>query len=194
MLDEQEFLSPYGLRSLSRYHADHPYVFRVGDQEFRVSYLPTESDTGMFGGNSNWRGPIWFPMNFLLIQALATSARYYDDSFTVECPSGSGRFLTLGQVADELATRLTRVFVRDENGRRAVFGDNEFFQADLEWRDYVPFHEYFHGDTGEGLGAGHQTGWTALVALLLQHGGQLSFDNVRVDDTSTAEIQEGKVA
>jgi mannose/cellobiose epimerase-like protein (N-acyl-D-glucosamine 2-epimerase family) len=133
-------------------------------------------------------------MNFLLIQALATSARYYDDSFTIECPSESGRFLTLAQVADELAARLTRVFVRDENGRRAVFGDNEFFQADPEWRDYVPFHEYFHGDTGEGLGAGHQTGWTALVALLMQHGGKLSFENVRVDDTPTAETQKGKVA
>jgi hypothetical protein len=146
----------------------------------------------MFGGNSNWRGPIWVPMNFLLIQALATSARYYGDSFTVECPTGSGRFLTLAQVADELAARLTRVFVRDESGRRAVFGENEFFQHDPQWRDYVPFHEYFHGDTGEGLGAGHQTGWTALVALLIQHGGQLCFEKVAVE--AAPETQEGKVA
>jgi mannosylglycerate hydrolase MGH1-like protein len=194
VLDEEQFLSEFGVRSLSRAHGRHPYTFSLGGRQHEVSYQPGVSNNRMFGGNSNWRGPIWFPMNFLLIQALATSARYYDDSFTIECPSGSGRFLTLAQVADELAARLTRVFVRDENGRRAVFGDNEFFQADPEWRDYVPFHEYFHGDTGEGLGAGHQTGWTALVALLMQHGGKLSYQNVRVDDTPTAETQKGKVA
>jgi hypothetical protein len=194
VLDEEQFLSEFGVRSLSRAHGRHPYTFSLGGRQHEVSYQPGVSNNRMFGGNSNWRGPIWFPMNFLLIQALATSARYYDDSFTIECPSESGRFLTLAQVADELAARLTRVFVRDENGRRAVFGDNEFFQADPEWRDYVPFHEYFHGDTGEGLGAGHQTGWTALVALLMQHGGKLSFENVRVDDTPTAETQKGKVA
>ena len=194
VLDEEQFLSAFGVRSLSRAHGPRPYTFTLGGRQHEVSYQPGVSNNRMFGGNSNWRGPIWFPMNFLLIQALATSARYYDDSFTIECPRGSGRFLTLAQVADELAARLTHVFVRDENGRRAVFGDNEFFQADPEWRDYLPFHEYFHGETGEGLGAGHQTGWTALVALLLQHGGQLSFENVRVDDTSRSEIQKGKVA
>jgi hypothetical protein len=173
----------------------------------------------MFGGNSNWRGPIWFPMNFLLIQSIATSARYYGHSFTVECPTGSGRYLPLREIADELAARLTRVFVRDEStgGRRAVLGDNEYFQNDQHWRDYVPFHEFFHGDNGAGLGAGHQTGWTALVALLLQYGGQLCFEGLRISDEEHAtaaqerlhandvdrataardrvrEIEEGKVA
>jgi len=192
VLDEEQFLSEYGVRSLSRAHGQHPYTFSLGGREHEVSYLPGVSNNRMFGGNSNWRGPIWFPMNFLLIQALATSGRYYGDSFTVECPTGSGRFLTLAEVADELAARLTRVFVRDERDRRAVFGENDLFQDDPQWRDYVPFHEYFHGDTGEGLGAGHQTGWTALVALLLQHGGQLSFEQVPVDAAS--KPQEGKVA
>jgi len=192
VLDEEQFLSEYGVRSLSRAHGQHPYTFSLGGREHEVSYLPGVSNNRMFGGNSNWRGPIWFPMNFLLIQALATSGRYYGDSFTVECPTGSGRFLTLAEVADELAARLTRVFIRDERDRRAVFGENDLFQDDPQWRDYVPFHEYFHGDTGEGLGAGHQTGWTALVALLLQHGGQLSFEQVPVDAAS--KPQEGKVA
>jgi hypothetical protein len=194
VLDEAQFLSEFGVRSLSRAHGVRPYTFTLGGQQHEVSYLPGVSKNRMFGGNSNWRGPIWFPMNFLLIQALATSDRYFGDSFTVECPTGSGRHLTLAQVADELATRLTRVFVRDERGRRAVLGDNEFFQDDVQWRDYIPFHEYFHGDTGEGLGAGHQTGWTALVALLLQHGGHLCFEQGRVDDTSTSGVKEGRVA
>jgi hypothetical protein len=204
VLDETQFLSKYGVRSLSREHAEHPYSFEVGGQRHEVAYLPGDSNNRMFGGNSNWRGPIWFPMNFLLIQSLATSARYYGDSFTVECPTGSGRYLPLREIADELAARLTRVFVRDEStgGRRAVFGDNEYFQNDQHWRDYVPFHEFFHGDNGVGLGAGHQTGWTALVALLLQYGGQLCFERLRVDDVDRAtaardrvrEIEEGKVA
>ncbi len=194
VLDETQFLSDYGVRSLSREHGERPYAFDLAGQRCEVAYLPGVSDNRMFGGNSNWRGPIWFPMNFLLIQALATSARYYGDSFTVECPTGSGHFLTLGQVADELAARLIRIFVRDERngGRRAVFGNNEYFQNDPHWRDYVPFHEFFHGDSGEGLGASHQTGWTALVALMIQHGGQLCFERLRTDDASTA--QEGKVA
>src|SRR5262245_12337846 len=131
----------------------------------------------VFGGNSNWRGPIWFPMNFLLIQAVATFARYYGDSFTLECPTGSSRQLTLAEIADELSRRLTRIFVRDEHGRRAVFGDTEIFQEDIHWRDRVPFDEFFHGEHGHGLGAGHQTGWTALVALLLQYAGNLCFDH-----------------
>ena len=204
VLDETQFLSEYGVRSLSREHAERPYSFEAGGQRHEVAYRPGVSDNRIFGGNSNWRGPIWFPMNFLLIQALATSARYYGDSFTVECPTGSGRFLPLRAVADELAARLTRVFVRDEQngGRRAVFGDNEYFQNDANWRDYVPFHEYFHGDTGAGLGAGHQTGWTALIALLLQYRGQLHFEKIRTDhehlrtgDTDGASaVQEGKVA
>jgi len=196
VLDEAQFLSEYGVRSLSRAHAAHPYSFEIGGQRHDVAYLPGVSDNRMFGGNSNWRGPIWFPMNFLLIQALATSARYYGDSFTVECPTGSGRFLSLQAVADELADRLKRVFVRDDRngGRRAVFGDNEYFQNDAHWRDYVPFHEYFHGDTGAGLGAGHQTGWTALVALLLQYGGQLHFETVRTEQAGPSAVQKGKVA
>jgi hypothetical protein len=177
VLDESQFLSDFGVRSLSRAHRDEPFRFRVGGELHEVSYLPGESDNRIFGGNSNWRGPIWFPMNYLLIQAIATFAHYYDDSLTVECPTGSGRFLTLAEVADELARRLTRIFVRDESGRRAVFGNNEHFQHDPEWRDHVPFHEFFHGDNGAGLGASHQTGWTALVALLLQHGGRLCFDD-----------------
>jgi hypothetical protein len=203
VLDETQFLSDYGVRSLSREHAAHPYSFSVGGQRHEVAYLPGVSDNRIFGGNSNWRGPIWFPMNFLLIQALATSARYYGDSFTVECPTGSGRLLTLQQVADELAARLVRVFVRDQRtgDRRAVFGDNNYFQSDPHWRDYVPFHEFFHGDSGAGLGAGHQTGWTALVALLLQHGGRLCFEYPRVGHTDRAsavqdrpqEIEEGMV-
>ena len=196
VLDEAQFLSEYGVRSLSRAHAAHPYSFEIGGQRHDVTYLPGVSDNRMFGGNSNWRGPIWFPMNFLLIQALATSARYYGDSFSVECPTGSGRFLSLQAVADELADRLKRVFVRDDRngGRRAVFGDNEYFQNDAHWRDYVPFHEYFHGDTGAGLGAGHQTGWTALVALLLQYGGQLHFETVRTEQAGPSAVQKGKVA
>jgi len=192
VLDETQFLSEYGVRSLSREHAERPYSFEAAGQRHEVAYLPGDSENRMFGGNSNWRGPIWFPMNFLLIQSIATSARYYGDSFTVECPTGSGRFVPLGDVADELAARLIRVFVRDETtGRRAVLGDNEFFQTDQHWRDCVPFHEFFHGDSGAGLGAGHQTGWTALVALLLQHRGQLCFERLRAHDTDRAsEVHE----
>jgi mannosylglycerate hydrolase MGH1-like protein len=197
VLDEAQFLSDYGVRSLSREHAERPYAFSLGGQHHEITYLPGVSDNRIFGGNSNWRGPIWFPMNFLLVQALSTCARYYGDSFTVECPTGSGRFLTLHAVAAEIAARLTRVFVRDDrnNGRRAVFGDNHYFQDDPHWRDYLPFHEFFHGDNGAGLGAGHQTGWTALIALLLQYGGELSFDRGRAgDDDSISSVQEGKVA
>jgi hypothetical protein len=177
VLAETEFLSDYGVRSLSRTHFEQPYGFTVGGTQYEVRYLPGDSDNRMFGGNSNWRGPIWFPMNYLLIQAIARFACYYDDSFTLECPTGSGRQLTLGEIADELSRRLTRIFVRDEfSGRRAVFGDNQYFQEDPHWRDCVPFHEFFHGETGAGLGASHQTGWTALVALLLQYRGKLCFD------------------
>jgi hypothetical protein len=186
VLDETQFLSEFGVRSLSREHAERPYGFSVAGEQYEVAYLPGESDNRVFGGNSNWRGPVWFPMNFLLIQAIAAFARYYDDSFTIECPTGSGRWLTLAQVADELARRLTRIFVRDEAncGRRAVFGENEHFQQDPHWRDNVPFHEFFHGETGAGLGASHQTGWTALVALMLQYGGDLYFDRLRSPESS----------
>jgi Mannosylglycerate hydrolase MGH1-like glycoside hydrolase domain len=166
LLDEQEFLSPYGIRSLSRWHEQHPYVVQAGGKEYQVRYTPAESDSGMFGGNSNWRGPVWLPMNVLLIRALTQFYTYYGDSFRVECPSGSGRMLTLFEVAKEIAERLQRIFVRDDAGRRPVFGGTEKFQQDPHWRDCIPFYEYFHGDNGAGLGASHQTGWTALVATL----------------------------
>jgi hypothetical protein len=164
MLDENEFLSPHGLRSLSRYHADHPYVIQAGGHEYRVSYLPAESDTGMFGGNSNWRGPIWMPVNALIIRALLQYYLYYGDAFTVECPTGSGRHLTLYQVAEEIARRLGSIFLRDKTGRRPVFGGTRKFQEDPNWRDCLLFYEYFHGDNGAGLGASHQTGWTGIIA------------------------------
>jgi len=167
MLDEQEFLSQYGIRALSKYHDEHPYVFSVGGQTHRVGYLPAESDNGMFGGNSNWRGPIWMPVNGLIVRALLQYYAYYGDSFTIECPTGSGRYMTLYQVADEISRRLAGIFVRDEHGRRAVFGANRTFQDDPLWRDYVPFYEYFHGDNGAGIGASHQTGWTGIVARLM---------------------------
>jgi mannosylglycerate hydrolase MGH1-like protein/glycosyl hydrolase family 63 len=168
MLDEREFLSPYGIRAVSRLHHDQPYVLRVNGSEYRVDYEPAESSTDLFGGNSNWRGPIWFPINFLLIEALQKFHHYFGDAYTVECPTGSGRMLTLWDVAAELSRRLSRVFLDDENGRRPVFGDQEIFQRDPAWHDLIPFHEYFNGDTGAGIGASHQTGWTALVAKLLQ--------------------------
>jgi hypothetical protein len=169
MLDEDEFLSDYGIRALSRHHREHHYDFDAGGTRAAVAYLPAESDSGMFGGNSNWRGPIWMPVNYLLVEALRAYHRYFEDDFTVECPTGSGRMLTLGQVADEITGRLARIFLRDpERGdARAVFGDNDYFQTDPHWRDYVPYHEYFHGDTGRGVGASHQTGWTGLIAALL---------------------------
>jgi hypothetical protein len=164
MLDENEFLSPYGIRSLSRYHAEHPYVFSVGDQEYQVSYLPAESDTGMFGGNSNWRGPIWMPVNVLIIRGLLQYYAYYGDDFAVECPTGSGRKMTLYQVGEELSRRLTSIFLRDKDERRPVYGGTGKFQEDPHWRDLLLFYEYFHGDNGAGLGASHQTGWTGIVA------------------------------
>ncbi|MFO0900060.1 MAG: glucosidase [Pirellulales bacterium] len=167
MLDENEFLSPHGLRSLSRFHADHPYVLPAGGQEYRVDYLPAESDTGMFGGNSNWRGPIWMPVNALVIRALLAYYSYYGDSFQVECPTGSGRLMNLYQVAEELGRRLTSIFTRDAQGQRPVYGGTRKFQDDPHWRDYLSFYEYFHGDNGAGLGANHQTGWTGLVARIL---------------------------
>jgi hypothetical protein len=169
MLDPTEFLSDFGVRMLSRYHADHPYMLNVDGNSYRIAYEPGESRAGLFGGNSNWRGPIWFPINFLLIESLHRFHRYYGDDFLVEHPTGSGTYRTLRAIGDDLAMRLTRIFLRDEHGRRAVFGGNERFQRDPHWRDYIPFHEYFHGDSGAGLGASHQTGWTALVATMLEH-------------------------
>jgi Mannosylglycerate hydrolase MGH1-like glycoside hydrolase domain len=167
MLDEKEFLSPYGIRALSRHHAEHPYVFNAGGQEYRVSYLPGESDTGMFGGNSNWRGPIWMPVNGLIIRALLQYYTYYGDAFTIECPTGSGRQMTLYQVAEEISRRLASIFLRDEKGRRPVYGGARKFQEDPHWRDHLLFYEYFHGDNGAGLGASHQTGWTGIIARSL---------------------------
>jgi hypothetical protein len=164
MLDENEFLSPYGIRSLSRYHAEHPFVMNAGGQEYRVAYLPAESDTGMFGGNSNWRGPIWMPVNSLIIRALLNYYTYYGSEFTVECPTGSGRQMNLYEVAQEIARRLENIFLRDETGRRPVFGGAEKFQSDPYWKDCLLFYEYFHGDNGAGLGASHQTGWTGMIA------------------------------
>jgi Mannosylglycerate hydrolase MGH1-like glycoside hydrolase domain len=167
MLDENEFLSPYGIRALSRHHAEHPFVFRVGDQEYGVGYLPGESDSGMFGGNSNWRGPIWMPVNGLIIRALLQYYLYYGDAFKVECPTGSGRMMTLYEVAEDLGRRLAGIFLRDSSGRRPVYGGTTKFQEDPHWRDLVLFFEYFHGDNGAGLGASHQTGWTGIVARIM---------------------------
>lgn len=172
MLDEDEFLGPYGIRALSRYHLEHPYKLYAAGQEYSVGYLPAESDTGMFGGNSNWRGPVWMPVNALLIRALLQYYEYYGDTFKIECPTGSGNLMNLYEVASEIATRLTRIFLRDENGRRPVFGGAEKFQNDPNWRDNLLFYEYFHGDNGAGIGASHQTGWTGLVATLIQLFGQ----------------------
>jgi Glycosyl hydrolase family 63 C-terminal domain len=168
MLDETEFLSDFGVRAVSRYHKDHPYVFDQDGQRSTVDYEPGESTSGMFGGNSNWRGPIWMPVNYLIIESLQKFHYYYGDEFKVECPTGSGKFLTIAEVSEELTRRLTKLFLRDTSGRRAVFGSYEKFQNDPYFRDYIPFHEYFHGDTGRGVGASHQTGWTGLIAKLLQ--------------------------
>ncbi len=173
MLDENEFLSPYGIRSLSRYHKDHPYVFSAEGQIHEVSYLPAESDSGMFGGNSNWRGPVWMPVNALLLRALLNFYLYYGDTLKIECPTGSGRLMNLFEVAQEIAHRLTRIFLRNDSGQRPVYGGTEKFQTDPHWKDHVLFYEYFHGDNGAGLGASHQTGWTGLVATMIELFGRL---------------------
>ncbi|MCB0226755.1 MAG: glucosidase, partial [Anaerolineae bacterium] len=181
MLDENEFLSDYGIRALSRYHLDHPYIFSTNWGDYRVDYEPAESTTGLFGGNSNWRGPIWMPMNALLIRGLISLYGYYGDDFQVECPTGSGRMMNLWQVSQEISRRLTNIFVRNDQGRRPVYGDTETFQTDPHWRDYILFYEYFHGDNGAGIGASHQTGWTGLVAKLIQLFG----------DVSEADLKDG---
>ena len=167
MLDEAEFLSPYGIRALSRYHKEHPYIFALDGHVYRVDYEPAESSTGLFGGNSNWRGPIWLPVNALLVQSLRRMYSYYGDEFKVECPVGSGKWMTLWEVANEIARRLGNIFLRDKEGRRAVYGETEKFQTDPHWRDLILFYEYFHGDNGAGIGANHQTGWTGLITWLL---------------------------
>src|SRR5581483_29905 len=186
MLDEQEFLGPHGIRALSRYHLDHPYVFNVHGQDYRVSYLPAESDTGMFGGNSNWRGPVWMPVNALLIRALLSFYAYYGDNFKIECPTGSGHLMNLFEVAADIARRIGAIFLRDEHGRRPVYGGSEKFQTDPHWRDYLLFYEYFHGDNGAGLGASHQTGWTGLAGSLMRFFG-------RIDAKGFLELGSGAV-
>jgi hypothetical protein len=172
LLDENEFLSPFGVRALSHIYADQPYELHLDGAIYSVAYLPAESDSGLFGGNSNWRGPIWFPVNFLIVESLQQFHHYYSDDFLVECPTHSGNKITLDQIADEISHRMINIFLRDSNGRRAVFGGNETFQNDPHWRDYIPFYEYFHGDNGAGIGASHQTGWTGLVAKLIQQQGE----------------------
>jgi hypothetical protein len=172
LLDESEFLSPYGIRSLSRYHREHPYRLVADGTEYRVDYEPAESTTGLFGGNSNWRGPVWFPVNYLLIESLQKFDHFVGPEYRVEFPTGSGQSTTLWEVAAELSRRLNRLFLRDAGGRRPAYGGVEKFQSDPHWRDLILFYEYFHGDNGAGLGANHQTGWTALVAKMLQQSGE----------------------
>jgi hypothetical protein len=172
MLDESEFLSAYGVRALSRFHAEHPYEVAVNGHLSRVDYEPAESTTGLFGGNSNWRGPIWFPVNYLLIESLQKFHHYYGEDFKVECPTRSGNETDLWQVAAEISRRLIRIFLRGTDGRRPVAGGTELFQSDPHWKDLVLFYEYFHGDNGAGIGANHQTGWTGLVAKLIEQSGE----------------------
>jgi hypothetical protein len=185
MLDENEFLGPHGIRSISKFHEQHPYVYNVNGQEFRVDYLPAESNTGMFGGNSNWRGPVWMPVNAMIIRALLQYYLYYGDTFKIECPTGSGKMMNFFEVSKELSDRLTKTFLRDNHGRRPVYGGTEKFQNDPHWKDLILFYEYFHGDNGAGLGASHQTGWTGLVAKFIQLYGTL--------DTKRA-LEGGKLA
>jgi hypothetical protein len=186
LLDENEFLGPHGIRSLSRHHLEHPFVFHVGSREYKVQYLPGESDSGMFGGNSNWRGPVWMPVNLLIVRALINLYTFYGDEFKVECPTGSGRQMTLFEVAQEIVGRLTGTFLRDADGKRPVYGGTAKFQDDPHWRDLILFYEYFHGDNGAGIGASHQTGWTGLVAPLLDLFG-------RIDAKTLLETERGQV-
>lgn len=168
MLDDSEFLSEYGVRALSKYHQKTPYEFHLDGENFTVNYEPAESENYMFGGNSNWRGPIWFPMNFLIIESLQRFHHYYGDDFKVECPTHSGKYISLLEISNELSNRLSKIFLRDQNGVRPVFGNNTKFQTDPNFNNYILFYEYFHGDNGLGLGASHQTGWTGLISKLLQ--------------------------
>ena len=174
MLDENEFLSPHGIRSISRTYAEHPYSINVHGKELGIDYEPAESNTGAFGGNSNWRGPIWFPINALIIRSLLNMYSYYGNDFQIECPTGSGKKMNLFEVSKEIATRLSKIFLRDEKGQRPVYGGTTKFQTDPYWKDNILFYEYFHGDNGAGLGASHQTGWTGLVAVLLKLYGSVS--------------------
>jgi len=195
LLDENEFFSPYGIRSLSRYHLEHPFVMRLGGQEYKVQYLPAESNTGMFGGNSNWRGPIWMPVNGLIIRGLLNMYPFYGPDFKVECPTGSGKYLTLFEVAQEISNRLSKIFLRDENGNRPVYGGTKKFQEDPYWKDYILFYEYFHGDNGAGLGASHQTGWTGLIARLLDLNARLNAEALlKTPKMVMAEMTRDQVA
>jgi hypothetical protein len=177
MLDENEFLSQYGIRALSKIHKEHPYTIRVGNDEFSVSYLPGDSDSGMFGGNSNWRGPIWMPVNMIIIRALMNYYQYYGNDFLIECPTGSGNMMNLYQVGEELSGRLSSIFLADDSGRRPVYGNIGKFQEDPEWNKYILFHEYFHGDTGAGIGASHQTGWSGTIARTMHMFAQITKDD-----------------
>jgi hypothetical protein len=172
MLDENEFLSEYGIRSLSKHYKDHPVSIKLGGNEFSISYQPAEADSGLFGGNSNWRGPIWLPINYLIIESLQKFHHYYGDELKVEFPTNSGNLMNLEQVAQELSKRLMSIFGEDENGKRPVFGSDSIFNNDPHWRNMILFYEYFHGDNGAGLGASHQTGWTGLIAKLIQQSGK----------------------
>ncbi|HZW88156.1 MAG TPA: glucosidase, partial [Myxococcaceae bacterium] len=191
MLDEREFFGPHGIRALSRHHLEHPYVFQHGGHEFRVGYVPGDSDSGMFGGNSNWRGPVWMPVNFLLWTALLRLAAYYGESFTIECPTGSGKQLTLFQIAHELAERLIGTFTRDSSGRRPVYGGSAAFQNDPNWHDLILFYEYFHGDNGAGIGASHQTGWTGAIARMIQVNGSLREEILEARDLQKRVLNIG---
>jgi hypothetical protein len=186
MLDENEFLGPHGIRSVSKYHLQHPYSVQIAGQEFGVQYLPAESNTGMFGGNSNWRGPVWMPVNQLLLRGLFNLYQFYGNEFKVECPTGSGKYMTLLEVAEEISHRLTGIFLRDSSGKRPVYGGTEKFQTDPHWKDYILFYEYFHGDNGAGLGASHQTGWTGTIARTLDLLGRVDAANAL--DTSKAKL------
>ena len=186
VLDENEFLGPHGIRSVSRHHKDHPFVFHLEGRAYDVTYLPAESNSGMFGGNSNWRGPVWMPVNVLLVRGLLNLYAFYGDDFKVECPTGSGNRMNLFEVAKEISRRLSSTFLRDASGRRPVYGGTEKFQTDPHWKDLILFYEYFHGDNGAGLGASHQTGWTGLVARLLDTFGRL--DAAALLKTSKAKV------
>jgi hypothetical protein len=204
MLDENEFLGDHGIRSISKFHEQHPFVFNVHGEEFRVDYLPAESNTGMFGGNSNWRGPIWMPMNIMIIRALLNFYLYYGDNFKIECPTGSGNMMNLFEVAKEIADRLTAIFTRNKKGERPVYGGTEKFQQDPHWKDYILFYEYFHGDNGAGLGASHQTGWTGDIAKVIQLFGLLDQNKfleqgrqeifIPVNKSKMAEDEKNKIA
>ena len=195
MLDETEFLSDFGIRSLSKFHKENPYILNLDDHQYEVAYEPGESLTGMFGGNSNWRGPVWFPMNYLLIEALQKFDYYYGDELKIEFPTGSGNELNLWDISQELSKRLCRIFETGDNEKRAVYGNTEKFQNDEFWRDNILFYEYFHGDTGCGLGANHQTGWTGLIAKLLQQLGEYEIkDRGQHVITESQKTEQGQSA